>query len=189
MKLYNYPLSRTLLGVALASTLGAGVASADADAAQLPDCVAQDGTLHSERFDQPIRAQFQNTLDESVALYWLNYEGTLVKYLDIPANKTAYMQTFATHPWIALSAANTCFGPFLPNEGETVMIGGNAKEPDPLVLETKNPSESVPPETPAEEGSKSNDERKPDILDKLRKGTEVVREVREVIELLKGIFD
>lgn len=53
----------------------------------------------------PTYIQFVNCTGRMVYLFWLDYNGKLVRYGHIPPRRGMSMNTFVTHPWIARDAA------------------------------------------------------------------------------------
>ena len=58
----------------------------------------------SRNNDVPSYVTFFNRSDRTVNLFWINYEGKLVRYGRIPPFKGTSMNTYVTHPWIVRDA-------------------------------------------------------------------------------------
>jgi len=62
---------------------------------------------------------FVNRHDESVRVYWLNFDGQRVYYRDIEPGESYRQQTFVTHPWVVTNSetehgAGQCLAMFQP---------------------------------------------------------------------------
>ena len=62
---------------------------------------------------------FVNRLDESVRVYWLNFDGRRVYYRDIEPGESYRQLTFVTHPWVVTNSntehgAGHCLAMFQP---------------------------------------------------------------------------
>jgi hypothetical protein len=85
-------------------------------------------TYKSTAWNQPIVVTFDNQSDETIELFWHNYQGNRVSYGHIGAGMTRGMRTYVTHPWSAtgngeFSVKNKCvFDPQLGDHGRVVSI-------------------------------------------------------------------
>ena len=100
----------------------------DGDNVFTPD--AQDGgrvihideaSFHQSRtWGSPVHVTFKNESSQEVELFWHNYQGVKKTYGKIPAGGTKPMNTYATHPWSAVGAADA--GVFMSVDAQEVYV-------------------------------------------------------------------
>ncbi len=78
---------------------------------------------------------FQNLLQESVELFWIDPEGKRVRYATLEAGKRVEMRTFAGHVWLATGKNDAIRGVFVAarEPGTAVIDGNQPAEPQPRV--------------------------------------------------------
>lgn len=64
----------------------------------------EDDRPRSKNCDLKSLVVFNNRTERRAALYWINYEGELVRYKVLDNGKAMVMDTFETHPWLARDA-------------------------------------------------------------------------------------
>lgn len=74
---------------------------------------ASESALASSAYAYSTTIRFENSRNEGVSLYWLNYQGQRVWYASIPSGYYVLQQTFATHPWVIVSASGVCLDIFV----------------------------------------------------------------------------
>jgi SEFIR domain/VHL beta domain len=84
---------------------------------RLPHC--DEESLKSQTGSVSTFIRFDNYLTESVALYWLNYDGLRVFYTVVGPGRSHLQQTYVTHPWVvtkqdASVRQGICLAIFLP---------------------------------------------------------------------------
>jgi serine/threonine protein kinase len=68
---------------------------------------------------------FVNRSEQTVKVYWLDYQGRRVLYATLQAGETATQQTFLTHPWVITDASDRAWDVYYPTrEPRTVIIAG-----------------------------------------------------------------
>jgi hypothetical protein len=82
------------------------------------DC-GREPVLRSLNSDRSTFVTFVNQHDESVRVYWLNFDGRRVFYRDIEPGESYRQQTFVTHPWVVTNSdtehgAGRCLALFQP---------------------------------------------------------------------------
>ena len=77
------------------------LAQANGELVVLPPIAPSDVLgLRSIHADVPTSVLFENTLGETVSLWWIDYLGAEVFYNTIGAMQSYQQQTFVTHPWL-----------------------------------------------------------------------------------------
>lgn len=66
--------------------------------------MAANPPLRSLNNDVPSYVSFFNRSYRAVNLFWINYEGKLLRYARLPPLKGTAMNTYVTHPWIVRDA-------------------------------------------------------------------------------------
>ena len=55
-----------------------------------------------------------NNGNEELALYWVDYSGAGIHYINIPAGETRGVVTYGTHPWLIANPRDKIVGIFVP---------------------------------------------------------------------------
>ena len=66
------------------------------------------GNYSSERSDEKYVVRFLNSRDESIDMYWIDYEGEEVLKGSISPKGTWSQNTYVTHPWVARDKSGIC---------------------------------------------------------------------------------
>ncbi|MCA9804733.1 MAG: hypothetical protein KC777_22335 [Cyanobacteria bacterium HKST-UBA02] len=62
--------------------------------------VGKEGKLKSIHSDTSTYVRFDNETDETITVYWLDFEGARKRYGEIKPFESYEQQTFETHPWL-----------------------------------------------------------------------------------------
>jgi hypothetical protein len=62
--------------------------------------------LKSIDSNTPVSVEFDNETNQTVELFWLDFNGKEVSYGQIKPGDSKFMGTYATHPWIARGLDN-----------------------------------------------------------------------------------
>lgn len=89
---------------------------------------ADEGTLRSATSRTPTQMQFTNNAEGSVTIYWLNQQGTRVRYKTLATGESHTQDTYVTHPWLIANAQDQCLAIYLPEEDGTVSVDINKTE-------------------------------------------------------------
>lgn len=87
--------------------------TAEADAEELP-CTEAKG-LKSANSDKPVKLHFVNESAGTIIIQWIDFNGGLKEYAQLPPGKDLVQDTFMTHPWIAAYEEGSCRQLFLPS--------------------------------------------------------------------------
>jgi hypothetical protein len=82
-----------------------------------------------------------NNSDETVKVYWLNYQGKRTFYRDL-APRTSYVQeTWLTHPWVISSLAGDCYRFLVMNSlQQSVTVAPEGQDPEATVINVPAPT-------------------------------------------------
>jgi hypothetical protein len=123
-----------LAGLAVLAPIGvlaAGVIKPDT-------ACADEATYKSLKGDDKAELTVINNSDETVKVWWLNYDGKRVFYRDL-AKHTSYVQaTWLTHPWVVSSTAGDCY---------RFLVMTSLKQSVTVAPETPDPAATVVPES------------------------------------------
>ncbi|MFH8794133.1 caspase family protein [Streptomyces sp. NPDC017941] len=87
-----------------------------ADWPELPPLPASMAALlRSAHAEQSTHIEFSNACEQSLRLYWLDYEGHAQLYRVLAPGESYLQQTFVSHPWISVEAGGTIRSAFLPS--------------------------------------------------------------------------
>src|SRR5437868_11240508 len=78
---------------------------------------SQEPSLISLNGDTATTIQFNNRTDQTVRIYWRNYNGVRTFYNTLPPGSGYVQQTFVTHPWIVTNLQDQCLVVFEPVPG------------------------------------------------------------------------
>lgn len=56
--------------------------------------------VRSEKGDTQIEIEFVNDMNETVIVYWIDYEGNSIEYFRLRPGEKRKQVTYATHPWV-----------------------------------------------------------------------------------------
>lgn len=112
-------------------TLASGVIKPDT-------ACADEATYKSLKGDDKAELTVINNSDETVKVYWLNYDGKRTFYRDL-APHTSYIQaTWLTHPWVISSTVGACY---------RFLVMTSLKQSVTVAPEVPNPESTVVPES------------------------------------------
>ena len=80
--------------------------------------VEETGKIKSRVSDVGTEIVFENASEETIQIYWLNFEGEKVQYAELAPEQTHRQLTFVTHPWVAATEEAGCLGIYMP-DGQT----------------------------------------------------------------------
>jgi hypothetical protein len=78
-----------------------------------PLCKGERG-LRSDNSRVPAKMIFTNEGSETALIYWINFKGKRVLYMELLPNSSYTQETYLTHPWVAVSVTGKCLGIFKP---------------------------------------------------------------------------
>ena len=59
---------------------------------------------------------FQDSLDQPISIYWINYDGERVLYKDLQPGGSFRVNTYFTHPWLITRQDGACLDVFVPSQ-------------------------------------------------------------------------
>jgi von Hippel-Lindau disease tumor suppressor protein len=73
--------------------------------------------LRSRASDVSLHLEFANDTDGPIFIYWLDFEGHRVHYNTLAPGESYEQQTYVTHPWVVVDAAdNRCLRLLVPHK-------------------------------------------------------------------------
>ena len=72
----------------------------------------------SQNSKTPAQIRFINETDETVSVFWMDFNGDTVKYASLAPGQQYLQRTYLTHPWQVV-APSRCIAFFLPRPGTT----------------------------------------------------------------------
>lgn len=130
--------------VVLALLLPAGVGAAGAIK---PDSsCATESSYKSQQGIAPAELTVFNNSDETVKVWWLNYDGKRTFYRDLAPHKSYIQPTWLSHPWVISSVGGACYR-FLVMTSIRQTVTVSPEIPDPeatTVSESPTPSPGSP---------------------------------------------
>lgn len=60
--------------------------------------------------------RFKNESDQTVEVYWIDYNGKRKKYYDLEPGITEAGGTYVSHPWVIVNKKNECLGIYHPSD-------------------------------------------------------------------------
>lgn len=58
---------------------------------------------------------FTNQRQQTLHIYWLNYQGKRIFYQSLQAGQNYLQPTYVTHPWVITSEQGKCLGIYYPD--------------------------------------------------------------------------
>lgn len=86
--------------------------------------------------NESVKVLFSNESDKEIELFWHNYVGEKVSYGRIGAGKTKHLNTYATHPWSAVSTGE--YGEFTV-DAQDVYVPVKADDNTIVYIDDKQP--------------------------------------------------
>ena len=89
----------------------------------------QQADLRSLVGDRETLVLFANRRSSSVSIYWLDYEGRPVHYMDLGPDERYRQPTYVTHPWLVVAEGRSagCLGLYVP-----MAVGQHTVSIDPM---------------------------------------------------------
>lgn len=130
-------LAATLVLLALVPAAGvaaAGPIRPDSSCATESTYKSRDGLAQAEL------TVFNNS-DETVKVWWLNYDGKRTFYRDVAPHKSYIQPTWLTHPWVITSVGGACYRFLVMNSvRQTVTVAPEVPDPEATtVFESATP--------------------------------------------------
>ena len=97
---------RNLLATA---ALAAALLAPSTAFAQNTACPAP-GSVRSDNSKQKSSLEIQNLSGRKVTIYWLDYQGQRKFYKELQPKQNYKVNTFVTHPWVAVDGSGRCIG-------------------------------------------------------------------------------
>jgi hypothetical protein len=82
----------------------------------------QEGTITSLNSNDSIQLAFTNRSSVPVQLFWIDYSGKRVWYLDVGVNESSSIYSYATHPWLAADKSGKCMLIVQPAQTTDIII-------------------------------------------------------------------
>jgi hypothetical protein len=104
------------------------------------------GSIRSEQGTAPAVMVFEDSLDQPISIYWINYNGELVLYKDLQPGGSFSVNTYFTHPWLITRQDGACLDVFVPSQvAQTIAITGTPPAALPGTPEASaQPADSMP---------------------------------------------
>jgi hypothetical protein len=78
--------------------------------------------IRSTSFDTETFVQFVNNSSQTIAVYWIDYNGVRVLYNQLVPGQSYVQATFVTHPWVVTSSTGDCLGIYFPTSDSTSVV-------------------------------------------------------------------
>ena len=90
-------------------------ASVSISEAQVAPCPIY-GKVKSKTSKTPVTVTFDNMSGEDRGVFWVDFKGEWVKYVDLKPGKRYTVDTYVTHPWIFTDTPGNCVEMFMPRK-------------------------------------------------------------------------
>jgi hypothetical protein len=104
------------------------------------------GSIRSEQGTAPAVMVFEDSLDQPISIYWINYNGDRIIYKDLQPGGSFSVNTYFTHPWLITRQDGACLDVFVPSQvAQTIAITGTPPAALPGTPEAgAKPADSMP---------------------------------------------
>lgn len=80
------------------------------------------GLIKSIESNYKTRIEFKNNTDQTIKIYWIDYDGNRKIYASLKENEKFNQNTFLTHPWLITDKENNALNIYYPDSKKRTIV-------------------------------------------------------------------